>query len=122
TSCVRLHVCGTGLGVRLSAHEWLEMTLLMLVGLIPFAAIGIFLGHMFTADSIGPVIGGGVALLAILGGTWFPITSGLLLHIAQALPSYWLVQARPVAPRGASLGARGLVVRAAWSVVWPLLA
>jgi ABC-2 type transport system permease protein len=122
TTLVLLYLCGTALGVRLTAHEWLEMTLLMLVGLIPFAAIGIFLGHMFTADSIGPVIGGGVALLAILGGTWFPITSGVLLHIAQALPSYWLVQASHVALGGASWGARGWIVVAAWTVVGTFLA
>jgi ABC-2 type transport system permease protein len=122
TTLVLLYLCGTALGVRLSAREWFEMTLLMLVGLIPFAAIGIFLGHMFTADSIGPVIGGGVALLAILGGTWFPITSGVLLHIAQALPSYWLVQASHVALGGASWGARGWLVVAAWTVAGTFLA
>jgi ABC-2 type transport system permease protein len=122
TSLVLLYLCGTALGVRLSAREWLEMTGLMLVGLIPFAALGILLGHLFTADSIGPVIGGGVALLAILGGTWFPITGGVMLHIAQALPSYWLVQASHVALGGRSWGARGWLVVGAWTVVATALA
>ncbi len=53
--------------------EWFEMTGLILVGLIPFAALGITLGHMLTPDSIGPAMGGGVSLLALLGGTWFPL-------------------------------------------------
>ena len=57
----------------MSAGDWLEMTLLILVGLVPFAALGIAIGHMLTPDSIGPAMGGGVALLAFLGGTWFPI-------------------------------------------------
>ena len=34
------------------------MTGLILVGLIPFAGLGIFFGHMLTPDSIGPVMGG----------------------------------------------------------------
>ena len=34
--------------MRLPASEWLEMTGLILVGLIPFAALGIFLGHKLT--------------------------------------------------------------------------
>jgi ABC-2 type transport system permease protein len=122
TSLVILYLCGSALGVRLTTDEWLQMTGLMLVGLIPFAALGILVGHLFTADSIGPVIGGGVALLAILGGTWFPITGGVMLDIAQALPSYWLVQASHVALGGASWGARGWLVVAAWTVAASLLA
>ena len=79
------------------------MTALILVGLVPFAALGILLGHLLTADSIGPAIGGSTALLSILGGTWFPIPSEGALHvIAQFLPSYWLVQASQVALGGAA--------------------
>ena len=46
-------------------------------------------------------MGGGVSLLALLGGTWFPIpTHGFLHDLAQFLPSYWLVQASHVALGG----------------------
>lgn len=112
-----LYVCGATLGVSLPADRWLEMTGLILVGLIPFAALGIALGHVLTADSIGPAIGGGIGLLALLGGTWFPITSGALHDIAQLLPSYWLVQASHVALGGSAWGATGWIVMAAWTVV-----
>jgi ABC-2 type transport system permease protein len=121
-SLVLLYACGTALGVRLSAREWLQMTGLMLVGLVPFAALGVLVGHLFTADTIGPVIGGGVGLLALLGGTWFPITGGVMLDVAQALPSYWLVQASHVALGGQSWGARGWLVVVAWTVVASALA
>src|SRR5262249_9726801 len=86
-SLLVLYVCGVALGVSLPAHDWFQMTFLILVGLVPFAALGILIGHLFTADSIGPVMGGMTALFALLGGTWFPITSGVLYDIAQALPS-----------------------------------
>ena len=90
-----LYICGAALGVALPAGEWLSMTVLILICLIPFAALGIAVGHMLTPDSIGPAVGGGVALLAFLGGTWFPIpASGFLHDVGQLLPSYWLVQAR----------------------------
>ena len=39
-SIVLLDLAGTALGVRLGAGDWLRMTGLMLVGLIPFAALG----------------------------------------------------------------------------------
>ena len=82
------------------ADEWVRMTGLILVGLLPFAALGIVFGHLLTPDSIGPVMGGATALFAILGGTWFPITGGTMTKIGEALPSYWLVQASHVALGG----------------------
>jgi ABC-2 type transport system permease protein len=111
-----LYTAGATLGVRLEAAHWLEMTGLLLVGLIPFAGIGILLGHLLTTDSIGPAVGGTTALLALLGGVWFPITGGVLHAIAQTLPSYWLVQASHVGLGGDGWGARGWAIVAAWSV------
>ncbi len=67
------------------------MTVLILVGLLPFAALGIALGHLLTPDSIGPAMGGGVALLAFLGGTWFPIPSHGFLHDVASAAALLLV-------------------------------
>jgi ABC-2 type transport system permease protein len=67
-----LYVSGAVLGVSLSAQRWLTMTGLILVGLMPFAALGILIGHLVSTDSVGPATGGGVSILAFLGGTWFP--------------------------------------------------
>jgi ABC-2 type transport system permease protein len=119
-----LYACGAALGVSLSAGEWLQMTVLILICLIPFAVLGIAVGHILTPDSIGPAIGGGVALLAFLGGTWFPITqsSGFLYTVAQVLPSYWLVQASHVVLSGHSWPARAWIVLAGWTVILALLA
>jgi len=118
-----LYAAGASLGVSLPAGDWLEMTGLMLVGLIPFAALGITLGHMLTPDSIGPAMGGGVSLFALLGGTWFPLGSHGFLHdLAQYIPSYWLVQASHVALGGAAWGAMGWAVIAAWTAVFSTLA
>ena len=119
---VVLYAAGVSLGVRFPAARWLEMTGLILVGLIPFAALGILIGHLLNADSIGPALGGGTALFALLGGVWFPIGSGVMHDVAQALPSYWLVQASRVAVGGETWGPRGWLVVAAWSVVLAVLA
>jgi ABC-2 type transport system permease protein len=115
-SLLLLALSGTVLGVRLPAHEWIRMGWLMIVGLVPFAVLGIAIGHLVAADSIGPVIGGSTALLAFLGGVWFPITGHGALHdIAQVLPSYWLVQAGHVALGGPGWSSRGWLVVAAWT-------
>jgi ABC-2 type transport system permease protein len=113
---VVLYASGIALGVSLSAHEWVKMTLLILVGLIPFAALGILFGHLLTVDSIGPAMGGATALLALLGGVWFPINGGVMGKIAQALPSYWLVQASHVSLGGQGWTTTGWLVVAAWSI------
>jgi ABC-2 type transport system permease protein len=118
-----LYICGAALGVSLPAGEWLHMTVLILICLIPFAALGIAVGHMLTPDSIGPAVGGGVALLAFLGGTWFPIpTSGFLHDVGQLLPSYWLVQASRVVLTGHAWPVKAWIVLAAWTVIFALLA
>ncbi len=122
-SIALLYAAGVSLGVSLPASDWLEMTGLMLVGLIPFAALGITLGHMLTPDSIGPAMGGGVSLFALLGGTWFPLpVHGFLHDLAQYIPSYWLVQASHVALGGAAWGGMGWAVIAAWTAVFSALA
>jgi ABC-2 type transport system permease protein len=112
-----LYASGISLGVHLSAGEWARMTGLILVGLVPFIALGVLMGHLLTTDSIGPAMGGTTALLSLLGGVWFPITSGTLHDIAEALPSYWLVQASHVSIGGGGWGTLGWLVMAAWTVI-----
>jgi ABC-2 type transport system permease protein len=117
-----LYAAGTSLGVRLAAGDWLQMTGLILVGLVPFAAMGILIGHLAGVDVVGPAMGGLASLLALLGGTWFPITSGFMLDIARFLPSYWLVQASHVSVGGDGWGTRGWLTMAAWSIALIVLA
>jgi len=118
-----LYVAGYVLGVRIPAGEWIEMTALILVGLVPFAALGVLLGHLVSAESIGPAVGGTTALLAFLGGVWFPLgTHGALHAIGQSLPSYWLVQAAHVGAGGSAWSAHGWLVVAVWAAAASILA
>ena len=123
-SLLALYAAGMAVGVSLPAGRWFQMTWLILIGLIPFAALGILIGHLLTADSIGPAIGGITAIFAFLGGAWFPITGGGFMEaLAKDLPSYWVVQASR-----AGLGvhhpwsSHGWAVIAIWSVALIALA
>jgi ABC-2 type transport system permease protein len=112
-SMVVLYLAGTSMGVRLSAAEWLTMTALLLIGLVPFAVLGVMLGHLLSVDSMGPAMGGITTLFALLGGAWGPLaTSGVFLSIVKCLPSYWLVQAAKTA-----LGSSGWPPAEAWVVI-----
>jgi ABC-2 type transport system permease protein len=89
-----LYAAGIIIGVRMPFGHWVQMSLLVLVALIPFAALGIGLGHLLKDDAMGPATGGIVSLFAFLGGTWFPLTGGgWFVDFVKLLPSYWLVQA-----------------------------
>lgn len=122
SSIVLLFASGIALGVRIHPFgNWLRLTGLVLVALIPFAALGIALGHMLNSDAMGPAIGGITSLFAFLGGTWFPILGGgFFANFCKALPSYWLVQAGHIGFGGTGdpWGARGWLTVAAWSVVF----
>src|ERR1700685_1614270 len=99
---VLLALAGTALGVRLPAQGWLTVLGLFLVGLIPFAVLGILLGHLIAADSSALAVGGIVTLFALLGGVYgFQVaSSGPVFQIIKALPSYWLGEGRKTALGG----------------------
>jgi ABC-2 type transport system permease protein len=119
-SIVLLYASGLVLGVRIHpVGNWARMTALVLVALVPFAALGIALGHLLTVDSMGPAMGGLTSLFAFLGGTWFPITgSGFFVQFCKSLPSYWLTRAGHIGLGDGSdpWAARGWLTIAAWAV------
>lgn len=122
-SIALLYIAGAAMGVHMPAWTWVHMTWLILIGLIPFAALGILVGHLLTADSVGPAIGGITSLLALVSGIWFPIGQHGFFHaIAQFIPSYWLVQASQIGIGGHGWGTTAWAVVVGWTVVLTVLA
>jgi ABC-2 type transport system permease protein len=122
-SMVVLSLVGLGLGVRLSPVRWVMMVGLILVGLLPFAGIGVFIGHRLSIESMAPAMGGITSVMAILGGTWGPVAShGWMHRLAESLPSYWLVQAGKVGQHASAWPRHGWVVVVVWTIVMARLA
>lgn len=122
-SMVVLYGAGSILDVRLTAGQWLTMTGLILVALIPFAVLGIMLGHLLSVDSLGPALGGITSVFALLGGAWGPLaTHGAFLDVVKCIPSYWLVQAGKTALGGHGWPAEAWIVIAVWTAVLVRLA
>jgi ABC-2 type transport system permease protein len=117
-----LYVAGISQGVRLSPVDWVEMTVLILIALIPFALIGVWIGHQFSADAMGPMMGIALAVFAIFGGSYFPVTGNIIGDIGSWIPSYWLNQAGRVGLGGDVWSAKGWLVIAAWTLVAGTLA
>ncbi len=121
---VVLYLAGVALNVRLDAGQWATMTVLLLIGLVPFAILGVMAGHLLGPDSLGPAVGGLTALFALFGGAWGPVsTSTTFVDIVKCIPSYWLVQSGKVALGGTSWPpAEAWIVIAVWTVVLARLA
>jgi ABC-2 type transport system permease protein len=119
-SIVLIYAAGISLGVHMPIANWLHMTGLILIGLIPFAALGVLLGHLISGDAMGPAMGGGMSLFALLGGSWFPIggDSGFMHDLVRLVPSFWLVRAGHASVPGApAWTSEGWIVVAVWAVL-----
>jgi ABC-2 type transport system permease protein len=112
-----LCLAGLSLGVSLTGGAWASMIGLILVGLIPFAVMGVLLGHLVSPDSAGPALGGGTAVFALLGGAWGPLgSSGFLHDLTKLIPSYWLVQAGHSAYTHQGWPLQGWIVLIVWTL------
>src|SRR5262245_62662922 len=89
-SLALLYLAGASLGVRLEAAQWLEITGLLVAGLAPFVVLGIAVGYLVPADTLAQVIGGVVALFALVGGVFgFQLAaSGPLFGVMKGIQSY----------------------------------
>ena len=118
-SMLLLTATALALGVDLTLHDWLTTVGLVLIALVPFAALGILLGHVIRGDSMSPVIGGGLSLLVALGGGYFPVGGGdgFMHYFVRVIPSFWLIQAGKTGVGGESWTAEAWIVVAAWAVV-----
>lgn len=121
---VILYLAGSALGVRLDARQWAIMTLLLVVGLVPFVLLGILAGHLLKPDSLGPAVGGTTALFSLLSGAWGPLSTGkYFVDVVKCIPSYWLVQAGRVAFGGSGWPPVEMwIVVAVWTAVLARLA
>ena len=115
-----LYVSGFAAGIRLPADRWLVMTGLIVLALVPFAALGVWMGHLLTVNAVGPAVGAGTGLLALLSGFWFPINSGIVREIVEFLPSRWLVEASQSAITGETWPLKGWIVVLGWSALLTL--
>ncbi|RUT44577.1 ABC transporter permease [Paenibacillus anaericanus] len=77
-------------GVSLSASQWISSGLWILIGSLPFLAIGTLVGAMKRVDTASGVSNAVYMALAVAGGMWMPIEvlPKIMQHISKWLPSY----------------------------------
>jgi len=114
---VALYAAGAADGVTMDVGHWATMIGWVLLGLLPFASLGILLGLLLNAESMGPALVGVMVVVGLLGGVWTPVESypGWLQSFCHSLPSYWITHAGQSALTGRSMTAQGGLVLAAWT-------
>ena len=81
-------------GVRLFAYQWILMMVTLLLGSLPFCAIGMTLGLFLKASSAPATVNLIYLPMGFLSGLWLPITMlpEFMQQFANLLPPYHLAQ------------------------------
>lgn len=81
-------------GVQLTLGQWLALVGAMWLGSTVFAALGIAIGFLISADAAYPVSYGLYMAMSAMGGLWVPpaILPTAMKNIANALPTYQLAR------------------------------
>ncbi|WP_374473722.1 ABC transporter permease [Arenimonas sp.] len=90
-----LAAAGTGLGgVSLPAVAWLKLLAVLLLGTLPFCAIGLFIGTLAKGEAAVAIVNLVYLPLSLLGGLWLPLKvfPAAMQSLAVLLPSWHLGQ------------------------------
>lgn len=111
-------------GVRLSALRWVELVVLLAIGILPFAALGVALGYMVSGDAAQPVITAAYMTLSLLGGLWFPagLMPTAMRAVAQALPTYRYAELGWRTLAGQAPDIQGVGLLAYWGLLFAVAA
>jgi ABC-2 type transport system permease protein len=106
-------------GVDLDAGTWLRVLLAVWLGVLPFTAVGLFIGMAATPDSAQGMSTVTMLLFSILGGVLIPaqVLPAAWLAVAKFLPSYWIVAQTMGQAFGTGVDGQGVLVALAWLVV-----
>ncbi len=109
--------------VALGSATWAEMTALIWIGTLPFAALGVLLGYVFDVDSAqaGTMIT--YFALAILGGLWWPfqLMPSAMRYIGEVLPSYHFANLGWAIAHGGAPSAIDILVVLAYAILFGAL-
>ncbi len=100
---------------------WVKCGLLSLACVLTFAALGVFVGYLVPGENVMQVLGPGLALLAFLGGLFFPVSNyaPVVRDIAYWSPMYGVAEVAR-APLTQELPWYAVVNALVWLVIFVL--
>jgi ABC-2 type transport system permease protein len=93
-SLVLAVIAATVAGVALEPSQWIRLFVINVLGVLPFCAIGLFVGSVVGGSAAPALLNMLYLPMAFLSGLWLPLTllPGFLSTIAPAWPAYHLGQ------------------------------
>lgn len=81
-------------GISLSGAMWLRLTLLLIAGMLPFAALGLFIGYIATPNTAGAIANMVYLPMAFASGLFVPVMflPEAVQKISPYLPAYHVGQ------------------------------
>ncbi len=81
-------------GVRLAPGQWLGLTVVNVLGVLPFAAIGLWVGSVVGGNAAPVLLNALYLPMAFLSGLWLPLSMlpDWIARAAPAWPAYHLAQ------------------------------
>lgn len=81
-------------GVRLAASQWVLLWLINLLGILPFAAIGLWVGSLVGGNGAAGILNALYLPMSFLSGLWLPLSMlpAWLSKLALVWPAYHLGQ------------------------------
>lgn len=111
-------------GVSLDAGQWVALTLLVWLGSIPFAVLGIAIGYAMSGETAFGLLYGLNLVLGALGGLWFPVSifpTGLQT-VGKLLPSYRAADLGWHVVGGRALDFSSVLILVTWTAAFCLIA
>lgn len=105
-------------GVQLTPTGWFHAVVLVWLGSLPFAILGLLIGQVANKDNVQNFVIMSMLLLAMLGGLFVPLDTlpPWWTDVARLVPSYWLAEIG----RAGVLPGHGLLVPALVLAGWAL--
>jgi ABC-2 type transport system permease protein len=102
-----------------SLGHTLLAALVLLLGMAPFAALGVFFGYLAVGQANRPIMMFSWMGLSILGGLWFPLDGlpQVVRSISELTPTYQLADLARGALVGEAPTMTGLAVLAVWTML-----
>ena len=93
-SLVLAVIAATVAGVVLEPSQWLRLFVINVLGVLPFCAIGLFVGSVVGGNAAPALLNMLYLPMAFLSGLWLPLTMlpGIISTIAPVWPAYHLGQ------------------------------
>jgi ABC-2 type transport system permease protein len=115
-----IYAAGAIDGVAMSPSDWVTTGILAWGASVVFAALGLLMGYLLPAENVMQVMGFVLAMVAVLGGLFWPLNSlpSAMQTIAPYMPTYGVAAIARFPLVGGAFDPTWLVNMVGWTVVF----